>query len=1113
MDELLRQLVSNTLDLSLGGELEGRGSQSTSIFGGYNKNYTPLKYLVVAVEHVPASASAADLHVLFSEYGRVFSLNLERSEYDENSHSGHATVCYQPVPNPWPEFLKENSQPLLLYDAPLKTEVLDDGYGDDDDDDDDDDDEAFSWSSFKVETFEIGSQITSESYMSCWKFNEGVRKCRISFKHLGINHRFELGVNETPNQKKANAQLECFQSKLDVPKTMPPRIWQYDDKSNTKSRFNWSRQDQWKRITRMHTTRWPQTQIKSGNTCSDEIMLGKWLDYRLHFRFNAYRFLGMLDGGQLYGIHRLPEDKTILVSTTDAESTPHSGWILPTNEIFTQMPIPKTVKRHEVVATPLDSVNIPYFSVRYLLAHYVTTRVFSEYSIEPREKSEELAVAALKNIGAQRLYSNNLTTELESCMKKLRTASGNNESAVMQNIGRSVLPDYCVNIRKAIITPTKVFLLAPTIETSNRVLRKFPEYGDHFMRVQFLDENFLRIGASKRLHVLQHGIHVAAFSSSQLREHGCWFFASDYKPGGWMGDFSKIKQVARYAARTKAVKGLKIDNIGYITDVEHGVGCTSPAVAEHVKEALGLSRRPSGCKGMFSVDPVLTGNTVFDSTHTKLEIVRHAVYAPGHLNRQVITLLTTLNVPSSVILERKDQVVRQLDSMLQSPATAIRVLQRNLTGCPVTRSLIELVQIGMLKQDDPYVYNLLRLFRACAIIIDDSVSLLGILDETGKLGANEIFVQFVDPLEPNQRRVIVGRCALFRNPAIHPGDIRVVKAVDVPELYHYVDCIVFSQHGIRDTPSQCGGGDLDGDEFTCIWDQELIPSQVHPPMSNAGQVAVNKDYITMDDIKKFFVDYIVSDNLGQISNAHMAQSDQQIDGAKHHICLELARLHSYLRPIRFPDFMNKSHLPNYVSKSPLGQIYRSITLSDFKPATEATAEKQFLIDGYEMFINDAVATKRDYDATIRDVMQQFEINTEWEIISGWILTFSQLNYRKAHDLRIQLVQVMRGIQREFLRRFEAEFNEDFNGDLTKDMRSYPNDQRMRRFASPTLKMKLRQKAAAWYFITYDKNERQFVDNSEHLFSFPWIVHHYLCENARDYQKKQISAHAYYFTIN
>ena len=52
-----------------------------------------------------------------------------------------------------------------------------------------------------------------------------------------------------------------------------------------------------------------------------------------------------------------------------------------------------------------------------------------------------------------------------------------------------------------------------------------------------------------------------------------------------------------------------------------------------------------------------------------------------------------------------------------------------------------------------------------------------------------------------------------RSPVMHPGDVQIVNAVDVPPhspLKRLSNVVVFSQHGDRDLPGQLSGGDLDG---------------------------------------------------------------------------------------------------------------------------------------------------------------------------------------------------------------------------------------------------------------------------------------------------------------
>eukprot|EP00971_Amphidinium_carterae_P267370 5303474-Amphidinium_carterae.1 len=73
-----------------------------------------------------------------------------------------------------------------------------------------------------------------------------------------------------------------------------------------------------------------------------------------------------------------------------------------------------------------------------------------------------------------------------------------------------------------------------------------------------------------------------------------------------------------------------------------------------------------------------------------------------------------------------------------------------------------------------------------------------------------------------------------RNPCYLLGDIRLLQAVDCrhwdPQIRKVVedleqegivDCIVFPTTGTRPLPDMMAGGDLDGDEFTVIWDHRI----------------------------------------------------------------------------------------------------------------------------------------------------------------------------------------------------------------------------------------------------------------------------------------------------
>ena len=56
------------------------------------------------------------------------------------------------------------------------------------------------------------------------------------------------------------------------------------------------------------------------------------------------------------------------------------------------------------------------------------------------------------------------------------------------SLSRTKIPSYCAYIHSATVTPTTVYFQTPVAETSNRVIRQYPEYADRFLRVRFTEE-------------------------------------------------------------------------------------------------------------------------------------------------------------------------------------------------------------------------------------------------------------------------------------------------------------------------------------------------------------------------------------------------------------------------------------------------------------------------------------------------------------------------------------------------------------------------------------------------------------------------------------------------
>ncbi|ORX90712.1 RdRP-domain-containing protein [Basidiobolus meristosporus CBS 931.73] len=712
-------------------------------------------------------------------------------------------------------------------------------------------------------------------------------------------------------------------------------------------------------------------------------------------------------------------------------------------------------------------------------------------------------------------------------------------------------------VRRAIVTTSKVHLLLPTLESSNRILRHFCRYKDHFLQVTFSDEHNEKLGPDLDEYEeilrdieekLTCGFYTAnrhyrflGFSSTQLREHTCWFFADT--PDGidvkyireWMGDFSEIKSPARHAARmgqcfsnTRAVKTLQKGDMKEMPDIARngyvlsdGVGkiswslATEIASTYHRREVPGAFQfRLGGYKGVLAVasDNEMDGYSVhlrpsqnkFRSTHTELEIVRTAEFMPAYLNRQLIMLLVSMGIPEDVFVQIQDDYLQEVEGITSNERSALSILALHINGSWIVKTLRDMVLAGYLRFGDAMTKSMLKLFQIqvlrdtkerARIPVEQGAHLIGVLDETNTLKENQVVIRFTDPQDPSTIRSYVGPALVTRNPYLNPGDVHMVEAVDIPHLRSLVNCIVFSSQGERDLPSQCNG-DLDGDTYMTIWDKRLLPSQRKFVSGyNKCEITAARK-ITIDDTIKFFIHYVVSDNVGAIANAHLAWADQSPYYTLSNKCVSLCQLHSKavsfiktgvparlpfsLRPKLWPDFMNKNPRKSYISTNVLGKMYRSsaqklnaaLELYSTCTSEDARLDEKLLVPGYEAYIAEALNLKQEYDIMIRDIMNQHEIQTEAEVISGYIQKFSHIVSRKKEKflLKESLGNVISAIWKTFHDKFNAEFADDTDNHKVSINR--------------------KRKASAWYYVSYNDPNLTASDpfmNDSSLTSFSWVV--------------------------
>ncbi|PQE27777.1 hypothetical protein CJF31_00010029 [Rutstroemia sp. NJR-2017a BVV2] len=861
----------------------------------------------------------------------------------------------------------------------------------------------------------------------------------------------------------------------------PPRFFRKRDDQKASHQVGglvWNEQDTWYRQTDMVYDPYPLEKVPI-SLCKEQpvIDIGRWTTYRFVFsqtRNNPQVFSQMKKALQDFNIEvvPLPELKY---------SVAHKA------ELWSLVGTRGEAADLRSLGKDLATVQLP-FEVRYQLEVCISREIINEYNIDKNFLNALEKLASADPSKAQNILE--YVAENYTRLYHPMTIFDNQEALAFSSM--TDIPHYCAFSRKATVTPTTIYFSSPSVETTNRVLRHYSkENGEgRFLRVQFTDEKFEgRINAcadkahndelfTRVFRTIRNGIRIGdrhyeflAFGNSQFRENGAYFFyptsylsCDDIRR--WMGTFSHINVVAKYAARlgqcfstTRAINGLSAPDLIKIPDIERngftftdGVGKISPFLAQMIAAELKLRAaitpsafqfRLGGCKGVLVVSPDAKGKEVhirksqqkFQAVYNGLEIIRCSQFMTAALNRQTITILSALGVEDEVFLDMLSEQLSNYQNAMSDNTLALSLLNRYIDDNHMTINIAGMILSGFMTEREPFVLSLLHLWRSWSIkllkekakiIVENGAFVLGCVDETDTLRGYtkptvargmtykeeelpQIFIQVPDKENPTQYNVIEGICLVGRNPSLHPGDLRVVQAVDVPALHHLRDVVVFPQSGEKDIPSMCSGGDLDGDDYFVIWDKKLQPKEwnCEPMHYNAPEpVQLNRPVVVLD-LMMFFVRYMKNDSLPTIAHAHLASADYLIRGVKDPKCLELAELHSKavdyvktgqpaqmpkrLRVAKWPHFMEKRFKPKaatYHSEKILGRLYDRVESVDFVPQYDAPFDKRIL-RAYQLessVLKAARQTKSKYDTAMRRIMAQQEIKTEFEVWSTFVLS-------------------------------------------------------------------------------------------------------------------------------
>ncbi|KAF5012175.1 hypothetical protein FDECE_1765 [Fusarium decemcellulare] len=451
---------------------------------------------------------------------------------------------------------------------------------------------------------------------------------------------------------------------------------------------------------------------------------------------------------------------------------------------------------------------------------------------------------------------------------------------------------------------------------------------------------------------------------------------------GALGDFQDIRVPAKCAARigqafseTPYAVPLFENSINtrHIEDVKSadgsrvfsdGVGTISLGALEDIWTYLPmrsaaptcLQIRWGGYKGMLSLDTRLKGKVFCVRKESMMKFPSQDLTELGIcdtsskplrlvLNRQMIKILEDMGTKDGWFFDMQQRALNLLRNVTANATNTSFFLEHQAVG--VNMGLPKLVKqldrMGIDYRRDKFlksavehvVLRELRLLKHKARIpVAKGVTLFGVMDETGFLEPGQVYVTYDKTYGVNNSRRINatledGQIIVTRSPALHPGDIQVVHMVTPPKghaLRNLQNCIVFSQKGDRDLPSQLSGGDLDGDLYNVIWDPQAMPKR---QFTAADYPRVSPEpldrAVTSHDIADFFINFMRTDILGMIATRHVMLADYKELGTLDPDCLALANMHSTA-----VDF-SKTGIPVDVKRLPKPPFYRPDFLATAPP--------------------------------------------------------------------------------------------------------------------------------------------------------------------------------------
>nr|XP_046919788.1 RNA-dependent RNA polymerase 1-like isoform X3 [Dermatophagoides farinae] len=570
-------------------------------------------------------------------------------------------------------------------------------------------------------------------------------------------------------------------------------------------------------------------------------------------------------------------------------------------------------------------------------------------------------------------------------------------------------------------------------------------------------------------------------SPSQMRENGINFYAKDDEnrtAETIIANAGNLKEYARNPSKLMARLGLlfsqaiiyhdlsnanvvKTEEI-YSEDKKYcfsdGCGLISETIAIDIAEKLpnlfkyvpsAFQFRHGGHKGVLVSYQIKDNHIIYRDSQIKykaedpkLGILSYSYPRPVHLCRSLINILYQKGVKETLYkyFNRDTKII--MEAMLTNES-ALKLLNHypnfailfdklldsgfSLINEPFLRTILQHVMIFRLKE--------LKTKARVKIPESNGRSAFGVLDETKQLNSGEMFFQYSildnDGVPTGKTKIIEGEIMVTKFPCTSMGDVRKFKAVNVPDLKHIKDCLVFPAKGNRPHTDEMAGSDLDGDEYAIFWDDDLIfPGKNHEPLDfESHQRPDLANIVKASDMIDFYIEFLTESNLGRIANCHLMFADFHPQGLLSGECIELAKEYSksldfqknginaklereYNADKQFirPDFMSKLELRqnNYLSRNILGEFYRQCCLienivlyaDELSPDLQEYIEpqKELILPGWEKYKTLANNAFKEYYYRIVETMETMGIASEAAFLSDLYEKRPEVATYLSHDL-------------------------------------------------------------------------------------------------------------------